>query len=163
VHIIDVATGQVVQELEQASAFVGLVFSPDGRTLYSSGGNGDVIYRYDWRDGRAGQRDSIRLGARRPRDPNPYPAGIGASPDGRYLFVAENLTDSLAVVDVQAGTVVQRLATERYPYGVVVDARGTVYVSAGRQHGVDFHDRARRTVARRGARFPWRVIPRRCC
>ncbi len=130
VQIIDVATGQVVQELEQASAFVGLVFSPDGRTLYSSGGNGDVIYRYDWRDGRAGPRDSIRLGARRPRDPNPYPAGIGASPDGHYLFVAENLTDSLAVVDLQTGTVVQRLATERYPYDVVVDAHGTVYVSA---------------------------------
>jgi sugar lactone lactonase YvrE len=130
VQIIDVATGQVVQELEQASAFVGLVFSPDGRTLYSSGGNADVIYRYDWRDGRAGQRDSIRLGARRPRDPNPYPAGIGTSPDGRYLFVAENLTDSLAVVDLQAGTVVQRLATERYPYDVVVDSHGTVYVSA---------------------------------
>ena len=30
----------------------------------------------------------------------------------------------------QAGTVVQRLATERYPYDVVVDAHGTVYVSA---------------------------------
>ncbi len=130
VQIIDVATGKVVQELEQASAFVGLVFSPDGRTLYSSGGNGDVIYRYEWRDGRAGQRDSIRLGVRRPREANPYPAGIGTSPDGRYLFVAENLTDSLAVVDVQAGTVVQRLATERYPYDVVVDAHGTVYVSA---------------------------------
>ena len=130
VQIIDVATGRVTQELPQPSAFVGLVFSPDGRTMYSSGGNSDVIYRYDWRDGRATPRDTIRLGARRPREPSRYPAGIAVSTDGRQLYVAENLADSLAVVDVETGTVVQRFSTERYPYDVVVDSRGTVYVSA---------------------------------
>jgi YVTN family beta-propeller protein len=130
VQIIDVATGQVAQELPQASAFVGLAFSPDGHTMYSSGGNGDVVYRYDWRDARATLHDSIVLGTRRPREPSRYPAGLAPSSDGRRLYVAENLTDSLAVVDVETGTVVQRLATERYPYDVVVDARGTVYVSA---------------------------------
>ncbi len=130
VQIIDVATGKVVQELEQASAFVGLVFSPDGSALYSSGGNGDVIYRYEWRDGRAGQRDSIRLGRSTPARSQPVSRGDRHVARRPLLFVAENLTDSLAVVDVQAGTVVQRLATERYPYDVVVDAHGTVYVSA---------------------------------
>ena len=130
VQIIDVASGQVVQELPQPSAFVGLAFSPDHRTLYSSGGNENVVYRYDWRDGRASLRDSIRMGVRRPREAVRYPAGIAVSPDGHTLYVAENLTDSLAAIDVATGTVVQRLATERYPYDVVVDARGTVYVSA---------------------------------
>jgi YVTN family beta-propeller protein len=129
VQIIDPATEKVTQELPQASAFVGLVFSPDGRTMYSSGGNGDVVYRYDWRDGRAVLRDTISLGIRRARESR-YPAGIAISRDGRSLYVAENLADSLAVVDVDARTVVQRLATEKYPYDVVVDARGVVYVSA---------------------------------
>ena len=130
VQVVDVATGRITQDLPQASAFVGLAFSPDGRTLYSSAGNSDAIYRYDWRDGRATLRDSISLGIRAPRSLGRYPAGIAVSGDGRRLYVAENLADSLAVVDVDAGTVVQRLATERYPYDVVVDPRGTVYVSA---------------------------------
>jgi len=46
------------------------------------------------------------------------------------LYVAENLADSLAVIDVASGKVVQRVATGRYPYDVVVDAAGNVYVSA---------------------------------
>jgi DNA-binding beta-propeller fold protein YncE len=130
VQIIDLASGTVVQDLPQASAFVGLAFSPDGRVMYSSAGNGDAIYRYDWRDGRATLRDSISLGVRLPREQGRYPAGIAVSPDGRTLYAAENLADSLAVVDVESGKIVQRLATERYPYDVVVDPRGTVYVSA---------------------------------
>src|SRR4029077_18776404 len=121
------ATGQVTQELPQASAFVGLTFSPDGHALYSSGGNGDVIYRYDWRDGRATLRDSIHLGdgSGGGRTGRRYPAGIALSRDGRRLFAAENLSASLAVIDLASGRVVQRLATERYPYDVVVDPGGT--------------------------------------
>src|SRR5262249_45840567 len=74
-----------------------------------------------------------------------YPAGLAVSPDGRRLYVAENLGDSLAVIDLAAGTVVQRLATERYPYDVAVDASGTVYVSAWGGHTV-----SRFTVADNG-------------
>jgi DNA-binding beta-propeller fold protein YncE len=44
--------------------------------------------------------------------------------------VAENLADSLAVVETATGRVLGRYATERYPYGVAVARDGTVYVSA---------------------------------
>jgi YVTN family beta-propeller protein len=132
IEVIDAASGRVLQELPQASAFVGLVFSPDGRTLYSSGGNGDVVYRYDWQNGRATLRDSIVLATKAsPRASGTrYPAGLAVDPSGSTLYVAENLADSLAVVDLATGRVTQRLATERYPYDVVVDKNGTVYVSA---------------------------------
>jgi len=130
IQVIDPSSGRVVQEIEQPSAFVGLTFSPDGHSLYSSGGNQDVVYRYDWTNGRATLRDSLVLAVKRRPNGTRYPAGIALSPDGRTLYVAENIADSLAVVDVQSGTVVQRFGLERYPYDVVVDAAGTVYVSA---------------------------------
>src|SRR5215831_19593885 len=60
-QVVNPATGAIMQELPQAAAFVGLAFSSDGRTLYSSGGNQDVVYRYDWRNGRASLRDSLVL------------------------------------------------------------------------------------------------------
>jgi len=130
-QVIDVATGHVLQDLPQAAAFEGVAFSPDGRVLYASGGNQDVVYRYDWRDGRAALRDSLVLAVKARRAGGTrYPAGLAPSPDGTVLYVAENLADSLAVVDVKSGKVVQRFATDRYPYDVVVDKRGTVYVSA---------------------------------
>jgi YVTN family beta-propeller protein len=130
VQVVDRATGRVDQTLVQVAAFLGLAFSPDGRTLYASGGNQDVVYRYAWRDDRATLTDSLILAVKRSANGTRYPGGIAVSPDGTQLYVAENLGDSLAVIDLASARVVQRLATERYPFGVVVAKDGTVYVSA---------------------------------
>jgi YVTN family beta-propeller protein len=132
IQVVDGATGAVLQTLHQPAGFIGLVFAPDGRTLFASGGNQDVVYRYDWTSGSARLRDSLVLAVK----PDPtksgtrYPAGLALSPDGRTLYAAENLADSLAVVEVATGEVTQRLPAGRYPYGVVVAPDGTVYVSA---------------------------------
>jgi len=131
IQVVDRASGRVLQTISLPAVFLGITFSPDGKSLYVSGGNEDLIYRFDWRDGRATLADSIAL-APKPNDKNGtrYPAGIAISRDGRTIYVAENLGDSLAVVDLASRRVVQRLSTEKYPYGVVVGLDGTVYVSA---------------------------------
>jgi len=128
VQVVDRKTGAVTQTLDQPAAFIGLTFAPDGRTLYASGGNADVIYRYDWASSTLRLRDSIVVRARSSARSNDssYPAGIATSRDGRFLYVAENLADSLAVIDVATGRVMQRLAAGRYPYGVIVNDDGTV-------------------------------------
>src|SRR5436189_931883 len=59
-----------------------------------------------------------------------FPTFLGVSIDGKKLYVAENLADSVAVVDLASGKITQRLATERYPYGVAVAKDGSVYVSS---------------------------------
>ena len=109
-QVVDPSSGRVTQTVLQPAAFVGLAFAPDGRTLYTSGGNQDVVYRYAWRADSAAIVDSLRLargdtvgqGKR-------YPAGLALSPDGRRLYVAENLADSLAVLDVASGRILQRV------------------------------------------------------
>jgi YVTN family beta-propeller protein len=129
-QVVDAASGRILQDLPQASAFVGLAFSPDHRTLYSSGGNQDVVYEYRWNAGAATLKDSIVLDRKSPNGSGKrYPSGLALSPDGRMLYVAENLADSLAVVDLESRSVVQQFATGRYPYDVVVDGTGSVYVS----------------------------------
>jgi DNA-binding beta-propeller fold protein YncE len=131
VQVVDRASGRVLQTIRLPAAFLGVAFSPDGRSLYVSGGNQDVIYRFDWRDGRATLADSIALAEKQKgKSGTRYPAGIAISRDGRTLYAAENLGDSLAVVDLITRRVAQRLPTERYPYGVVAGPDGTVYVSA---------------------------------
>jgi YVTN family beta-propeller protein len=136
IQVVDRATGHIDQMVLQGAAFLGLAFSPDGRTLFASGGNQDVIFRYTWRDGRAALADSLVLGSKTHPEGTRYPAGLAPSGDGRYLYVAENLADSLAVIELASGQVVQRLATERWPCAVAVAGDGTVYVSAWGGHTV---------------------------
>ena len=131
IQIVDPAAGAVVQTISQPGAFLGLVFSPDGQTLYASGGNEDAIFRYAWRDKHATLIDQIPLARKLPKkDGTRFPAGMALSRDGKFLFVAENLGDSVAVVDVAHKRVVQRVNTERYPYAVAMSPAGDVYVSA---------------------------------
>ena len=130
VQIVDGASRRVLQTVVQPAAFLGACFSPDRRTLYVSGGNRDLVFAYAWGDS-AVLRDSIALGpAPDSTGGRVYPAGLACSPDGSRLYVVGNLADSLLVVDPASHRVTRRLGTGGYPYGVVVDRDGKVYVSA---------------------------------
>ena len=139
-QIVNRQTGAIVQRIPQSGAFIGLAFSPDGSTLYASGGATDRVYVYAWHASSptapATLADSITLSvpSSAPNDSaappgSLYAAGLALSRDGRSLYVAENLADSLAVVDLASRRVVQRLGTGSYPYAVVASPDGRVYVS----------------------------------
>ena len=132
VQIVDWKRGAVTQTIDLPAAFLGLAFSPDGQWLYASGGNTDQIYRFRWAGDSAVLADSIQLASRPAtrRSGTRYPAQLALSPNGDRLYVAENLADSLAVIDVASRKVIQRVSTGRYPYGVVVAPNGDVYVSS---------------------------------
>jgi YVTN family beta-propeller protein len=129
IQVVD-RDGVVRQKLIQPAAFIGLGFSPDGRTLYASGGNRDLVYAYRWAADSAALTDSLplRLTAS-DSDGTSYPAGFAISADGQQIYVAENLADSIAVMDVASRRVVQRLPTGPYPYAVAITPEGTVFVS----------------------------------
>ncbi len=148
VQIVDWRNNKVTQTVDLPATFIGLVFSPDGRSLYASGGNQDAIYRYRWVGDSVVLADSIKLVPGSARRGARYPAQLALSPDGSRLYVAENLADSLTVLDATSGAVVQRLPTGKYPYGVVVAKDGTVYVSAWGGNAIDvFEVRAGRLTS----------------
>ena len=69
------------QVIQQANAHVGLVFSPDGKTLYATGGEDDAVYVYTSAGGAWSQSAKIALGhnnvgGRRRGGPNTPPHRI---------------------------------------------------------------------------------------
>src|SRR5262249_5062153 len=131
-QVVDRPSGRVLQTLTQKAAFYGLAVSPDGKWLYASGGNEDVVYRYAWSDGAARPDGVIVLATKAPgKDPTSYPAGLALSPDGRRLYVAEHIEGSLAVGDGGESRVLQRVRRGHSRYDVRVGGDGAVYVSAG--------------------------------
>ena len=129
-QVVDRFHGRVTQTEVLPAVFLGIAFAPDSSTLYASGGYRDVVYRFRWDGDRLSLVDSLALVPNAARLGRRYPAGVAVSPDGRRLYVAENLGDSLAVLDPATGRVLRRFPTGRYPYGVVAAPDGTVYVSA---------------------------------
>src|SRR3984885_12470270 len=131
VQIVDLKSRQVTQTLTQPAAFFGINFSRDGRELFVSGGNDDTIFCYSWRAGAATLERKIVLAEKAADKPGArYPAGLAVSRVGNYLYVAENVADDLAVVDLATSQVVQRFPTDHYPFAVEVAPNGRVYVSA---------------------------------
>jgi DNA-binding beta-propeller fold protein YncE len=158
IQVVDLATRKVTQTLKQDAAFYGAAFSRDGKALYVSGGNDDSVFCYRWEHGTATFDRKIVVGKQKDdKTGSRYPAGVAVSRNGYYLYVVEDVSDDLAVIDLAKGEVVQRLPTDRYPYAVEVAADGGVYVSSwggttvmayGTRHDGTLFSVARITVGR---------------
>ena len=142
IQVIDLKARRVKQTLLQDGAFYGAAFSPDGNTLFVSGGNTDTIFVYGWKDGTATLANKFVLAKEKTSDGTgtSYPAGLAVASDGKFVYVAENVGDRLAVVNSATGEIVQSLPTDHYPYGVVLNSDGHLFVSAwGSTTVSDFH------------------------
>ena len=142
------------QVIKQTNAHVGLVWSPDGKTLYAAGGVDDVVYAYTNTTG------SYALAATIPLNHNkvgiglsvaPNASGLGISADGKTLVVANNYNDSISVIDTASNTVRYEhdlrpyfannenrdgIAGGEYPFAVVVKGNGEAFVSSIRDRQV---------------------------
>jgi DNA-binding beta-propeller fold protein YncE len=132
VQAVDLKTRKVTQTLLQDGAFYGAAFSPDGHRLCVSGGNTDLLFVYAWKDGVATLENKFELAKAKTADDTgtSYPAGLAFSPNGKFIYVAENVGDRLAVVNASTGEIAQRFSTDHYPYGIALTADGQVFVSA---------------------------------
>jgi len=132
VQVVNLKTRKVTQTLLQDGAFYGAAFSPNGHRLYISGGNTDMLFAYAWKDGAATLENKFELAKAKTEDGTgtSYPAGVAVAPDGKFVYVAEDVGDRLAVVNAVTGEIAQRFSTDHYPYDVALTADGQVFVSA---------------------------------
>jgi len=98
----------LTQVIPQTNSHVGLVFSPDGGTLYATSGRDDSVYAYTKASGPWALGSTIALGHANKGvglGVSPNASGLAISADGKTLVVANNYNDSISVIDVATGTV----------------------------------------------------------
>ncbi|GGA96594.1 bifunctional YncE family protein/alkaline phosphatase family protein [Puia dinghuensis] len=107
IQLFDVRAGKQLDSVEVGTAWGGIVFSADEKSLYVSGGNDNWIIRYAIRDGRLKKADTIVLGARLPNKVSP--TGIVLDDKRSLLYTVTKEDNSLYVVDLRTKKIVRRL------------------------------------------------------
>ena len=150
------------QVIQQPNAHVGLVWAPNGQTLYAAGGCDDAVYVYNNNGASFALSGKISLG----HAPNgcvsnsanqkglglsvePNVAGLAISSDGKTLVAVNNYNDSISVIDTASGTVryeydLRPFSTSgapsgtkggTFPYSVVLNG-SIAYIGADRDREV---------------------------
>src|SRR5262245_58846431 len=123
VVILDLKRTKIVNRASLDQTFYGLCFSPDGRKLYASGAEHEVVYAFDFKDGYLSARQAVELD-----DPKEkfVPAGIATDADGRTLYVAGALGHAVRVVplDKPKEQTIVKVEKEGYPYACLPSKDG---------------------------------------
>lgn len=113
-QLIDVKRQILLHHLEVPTAWLGLAFGSDSRTLYVSGGNTNAILRYRVEQQKLVLKDTIALGKAWPERISP--AGLCIDDRKGVLYVVTKENHSLYVIDTRNKRILQRdfLGKEAY-------------------------------------------------
>jgi DNA-binding beta-propeller fold protein YncE len=118
--VVDLVAGRLVERMKVGPGAYAVAFGPDGTGYVAGGGGAGRLLRLDTRRGEVAAE--VALG----RDPR----GLEVTPDGRHALIALNGDAAVAVVALDAFTVVARIPTAPFPYLVAAAPRGLrAYVS----------------------------------
>ncbi len=110
IQLVDVKRSMVTDSVVIGKAWLGLVFSEDGKSLYASGGNDNIVIRYAVRDKRFIPADTLKIG-------KPWPekisvAGIAVDEKAGRLYAVTKVDNSLYVFDLR-----EKRSISQHPLG----------------------------------------------
>ena len=119
------ATTFTAPKKDSGGSYKGVRFAPDGRTVLASNVEGALERFILDETGSVKARNPILL-----QEGQDYltPAGFDLSPDGRRAFVALNVTNQLAEVDLEEGRILRKIQVGSAPFDVRVHGQ-SAYVS----------------------------------
>jgi YVTN family beta-propeller protein len=115
--LIDLKTEETKQWVPLFRTFNGVVFSKDGRHIYVSGGNSDHLYIFDFDGNKVGEPTTVMLGAQpKGSQRDNFLAGIAVHPETGKLYICNEGTNEIWVVNPETKTVEAKWRTEAHPY-----------------------------------------------
>ena len=162
IDVFDTKTQKLTQHIELKTTWLGMTWSPDGHTLYVSGGNATgakniagsaaPIYEFSYADGRLNEKPKTDLVET--ADPKSvWWSGVAYLPAKHWLYAANRGTGTgpsyVAVFDMKTRAILNRIPVEINPYQLVLTPDGRrLFVSNWASESVSVIDTATNKVIR---------------
>ena len=117
VSLIDLTSGDVVQELPCGERPTAVTIAPDGETVLVSTSFGGTLHRFRLTEGQLHEAGTLSLRGE--------PRGIAVAPDGRLAYVAVSALTQIAVIDLEAWEVADRIAVDAWPRHLAITPDGS--------------------------------------
>ncbi len=121
--IVDLPRKRVVSSVALDETFYGLCFDPQGKQVFASGAEFEVVHQFDFAEGYLSRHREIRVADVRETF---IPTGVVTSADGGTLYVANAWGDTLCIVPLADPAQKRhvKLAGSSYPYASLPDRAG---------------------------------------
>ena len=138
---LDPRNVEITQKIGLKSAWYGMAWAPDGKTLYVSGGNGESrrdptaapIYAFSYAAGKLSEKPAKEFRHHLPEH-DIYWSGLVHHPTKPLLYAANRrpraVPSEVVVFNTETGERVAEIPTDLNPYDLVLDAAGdTLFIS----------------------------------
>ena len=159
--IVDLNKQKKVCRVILDQTFYGLCFSPDGKQLFASGGEYEVVHAFDFDEGLLSNHRQIKIVEPKEKF---IPGGLAVDPKGKTVAVAGPWGDAVAFATPKDALLLYKvgLEAESFPYGCLFDKNGKrLFVSLWNKSAVAVIDPGSGKWPRPGR--PKRIRPRWPC
>jgi YVTN family beta-propeller protein len=130
IDLISLKKKTLVQRIDAATLWLGLCFESRRPYLYASGGNDNVIIRYELNKGRLSPKDTLRLGAAWPKE-KISPAGLTIDEVHHLLYVVTKENNRLYVCDLNTMRTTRVIPLSGKAYTCLLNpAQNELYISS---------------------------------
>ena len=128
IQLIDVASGNILDNIVVGESWLGLKFSANEKFLYASGGNNNWILKYAINKNKLVLADSIKLGDKWPNKISP--TGIDIDDNKNLMYVVTKENNSLYILDLKNRKIVGQYKLEGEAYTCLLSPdRKELYIS----------------------------------
>lgn len=124
ISVIETGSTSVVANVPVEDAWLGLTFSLQGDRVYVGGGAHAAVYEFRFSAGKLQPGRTFAVVPPDKRTPRDFIGDVAFSPDGRLLYAADVLHDSVVVINPQSGTIIQRYNAGPWPYRILFHPDG---------------------------------------
>ncbi len=129
ISVVDLKNRKEVQKVPLGETWYGLAFNGDDSKLFVSGSSYNLIYIYNFDNGRLSLADSIMLGERYPKEKIAV-TGLNYVKSKNFILAVSKQSNSLYICDLSSDKVIKTIPMEGECYDVKSNHAGTfAYVS----------------------------------